>query len=78
VFVVTQARVTESSVASLESKTDQIDTNGVRCGVNVPIPRCAASEAEAFHRSCFVVKGNAMTQYGETGLDKLQFTKLSD
>jgi hypothetical protein len=81
VFAVTSARVSEQSMASLEAKSDDIDTNGVRCGVKVAtreIPRCVASQTEAFRRMCFDVKGTTLTQYGETGLDKMELTKLSD
>lgn len=81
VAVTAAARVTDESVAVLESKTADDDDGAVRCGVRLTpreLKRCSKDPYEGPKRMCFELEGSSLTQYGESPLDKLEFTKLSD
>lgn len=77
--VTSKARIADDVVEILESKDDLTTVGNVTCQVNVrPVrtPRC--TETDGFQTNCFVLGGTQLTIYGDTSLDKLELTKISD
>jgi hypothetical protein len=77
--VTAKARVTDFEFAILESKKDERKLGDITCRANAhvgEVRRCA--EPDSFPTQCFVINGTKLTFYGDSPLDKLELTKISD
>lgn len=75
-----KARVSSESYEILEDKSDEDSSGDLKCMAAAQVgslKKCAADTFGGPSR-CFEVKGNTLTLYGISQLDKHVFTKLSD
>jgi hypothetical protein len=81
VGVTAAARITNENLTVLETKSDAKDDGVVKCSVNLTprqLARCTADMIDGFERNCFKLTGTTLVEFGTSGLDKLELTKLSD
>lgn len=76
--VVAAARITESEIAILESKTDSEAMGDLRCTIEAAPMTVKPCSDDGLKRSCFELSGTEMKFYGKSALDVVSLTKLSD
>ena len=79
--VTAAARISDVSIAVLESGSDEKDDGSVRCSVTLKareLRRCAQDVGKGFEHDCFTLEGTQFVEHGETSFDVLELTKLSD
>lgn len=74
-----KARVSNDEIAVLESKTDERRGADLSCKAAprpTSVARCKGDRA--IERDCFTLRGTSLVIYGESSLETLRLTKLSD
>jgi hypothetical protein len=80
VGVTARARVSETEITFLESKTDETRSGDAFCRVSAK-PRsfnACGDVHEGFEENCFRFADMTLTLYGDTPLEKLELVKVSD